>query len=245
VVYGSDDGVWLWNGNADRNLGDPLRYDIETGLASIAPINGIIGYDQIKKVVRYEVTMLGATTNNREYAFDIREGTWSYHTKELSALGKVVLAGNPVDCAGTYRGYLLKNEDSSSGSDDGVVISAIAYTRFHDIGRPDRIKKFRKLILWLTATGNWNLEVEFAKSFSASEGDKTTVNLSSGSLWDSFVWGVDKWGAEDILRVEVVIPPSVRYAAGLQLRFKNSNINQPVEIKQYCIFAQVMHRRVV
>lgn len=244
LMYSNEDGVWLFNGSIDISVGDALRSDLSDTLSAANTDNCLMGYDRVDKLIRYAVTKAAQNQNTLEYVYDTREQTWMPHAKMYSAVGTIVQARIPVDVYGTYDGLIMKNEDAIVDSDDEADIAGFGESPWIDFGAPHRMKKFRALILWVKAAGSYQLSVKFVKAYSTSEGDEVLVSVVSGSLWGTFVWGVDKWGAESVLRVEIPIPIGSRIGSAIKVRFGTNLRNQPFEIKKFILNGQIMRARV-
>lgn len=243
LIYLNEDNYWLFNGYVDIPIGDELRSDITSVYAGLNVPQCVMGYDKITKSFRAGITLVGSVTNNAEYAYDNHYKVWSKHTKAYSALGKVSINLVPVLHAGTYDGYIIRVEDPAVADDLGNDINAFVKTAWHDHEEPNRMKRYKDLILWAKPSGNFNLLINFIKGFDQGAGEQVQVNLASGSLWGTFKWGIDVWGGAKVLRIEIPVPAAVKMAAAMRIVFTSPLKNQAVEIYKYALSAQILRRR--
>lgn len=241
IAYANDDNFFVYTGNSDNPIGGQIRSDIRTW-ADSSVTEAVVGYDRYDNVIRMAVVLLGQTNNSRELAYDLHEKAWVKHKKAYSAIGNYMVNGRPIDCVGDYNGYVYRNEEPSVDDDDGRPIDAFVKTPYDDMEFPGQIKKFRTVVIWVRAQGNYNLNMNFIKGYSPSAGDQVLVPLISGALWGTFVWGVDVWGSESVLRIEVPVPQAEMVANALQLRFGTQGMNQPFAVRKYQHKAQILRK---
>jgi hypothetical protein len=243
LAYQSNDSVWVYNGTNDVELGQDLRSDLR-GLAGATNNAGLVSYDRFDNIIRVATVPGGQTETEIEYAFDVHERAWVPHDKAYTAVGEVIESNQPIDLVGTVQGYVFRQEDGSVDTDDDEL-DFVGYvkTRFEDMGFPSRMKKFRQLIIWVKAAGTFDLSCKFIKGYAVTEGNEVLIPLAGGAVWGTFVWGVDRWGSEEALRIEVPVPKADQVAAALQVKFSTSLKNQPFSIMKYEWLAQIMRRR--
>lgn len=243
LVYENYDSIWVFNGSRDINIGRNIRSELRL-LASVGASLNLIGYDEFDSTIRVAVVAAGQATTGVEHVYDLREGVWSKHKEVYTATGLYIISNQPVDVHGNVDGFVMKHDTSGINDDDGADIDGFVKTPFEDMGRPDRLKKFRTFILWLGAEGTYDLSIRFIKAYGITEGNEVLVPLASGSVWGTFVWGVDTWGAESLLRIEIPVPLADRIAPALQARMGTSKKDQRFRIRGYAWRAQIMRRAI-
>ena len=238
IAYLHSNSVWLFDGARDINLGTPIRKDIRD-LSGTNVQNSIVGYDRFDDIIRVAVVPAGQSQITAELLFDVKENAWTKHTTSYTAVGEYVSGSLPNDVVGTIEGFVFSH-DTTATNDDDIAIDAFVKGPHEDFGRPERLKKFRTLIVWVAASGSYDLSVKFIKDYGLVEGNESLISLASGALWGTFVWGVDVWGSQTVLRVEIPVPIADRMASALQVKFANKNISETFRVYGYALTAQVM-----
>jgi hypothetical protein len=173
-----------------------------------------------------------STYNDSVYIFDYLRA--SQQDQVSGAWSR--MRGN-VNCWSPYDGGLYAGSSAADGyvykwntghSAAGSAIDSYFYTIWIS-GLPehqDNTKTFRFLYLWYETSGDWDLEVTYWVDFSTGITGQQLINLSSGgTAWGSLIWGVDKWGSGNNVRMTRVILSGTKGRA-IQFRFRTSTVDQ-------------------
>jgi len=240
LVYLNTDSIYIYE-NADINIGENVR-SVVRGLIAASAVESIVGFDRFDNTIMVGIVPPGSTGITQELVYDIKERIWANHTEDYTAVGEWVIANQPVNLVGDSAGQLYAH-DGTSANDRGIPVDAWVQTPFETGGHPDRLKKFRTIILWLSPTGNYNLELNFIRNYGTSIGTTVLVPLTTGSsLWGTMVWGVDKWGGQSTIRIEIPIPLQDRVSHALSAKISNNGFNESFIVYGYQFLWQVMGR---
>lgn len=127
------------------------------------------------------------------------------------------------------NGVVFQAEVGSDDNDEAIDFDYISPAI--DLKNPDRRKTHRFMYVDAQSGGNYNVNIE-----GSTDGNTFTLlellNLSSGALWDTGIWGVDTWGFSSRIREKVTIQK-----AGYQyyVRFRNNEANEPVTMYPYSL----------
>lgn len=124
-------------------------------------------------------------------------------------------------------GIVLKGEVGSSDNDAAIdfdYISAMVNLR-----APDIRKTARFIYVTGETTGDYDVSVS-----TSTDGNTFTeaglLNLSSGALWNSGVWGTSTWGFIGMIKEKFTLQKA-NYQ--IQTRFRNNEADQPVSLFQW------------
>jgi len=194
--------------------------------AKLANISAITYKNKAYISVPYGISQ---STNNRIYQFDFsfsnvskkQEFSWAPWTG-LNTSQFTILDGSLYydDSTG---GHVFEMEDGTY-NDNGVAIDSYIWTKeFSGAGSDiNFFKDFTHAYILAETPGNWDMNFVIRVDSDDDEGETLTVDLNpGGSLWGTFVWGVDPWSAgksQDEFTVFL-------FHSGKRVQFKLSNQN--------------------
>lgn len=137
---------------------------------------------------------------------------------------------------------------ASNGYADGSADYEFTYkTKPLNMGDPNTIKQFHKVIVWVAELGNWNLELDYWSNYRVSPTYQSTKSLqissenqSGSAIWDLSFWDVAYWDGF----FGGVVPLVYNLDSGaynsnqgtaLQIQFRNSTASQPVAIHGFSV----------
>lgn len=131
-------------------------------------------------------------------------------------------------------------------SDGGSNYSFTYKTKPLNMGDPNTIKQFHKVIVWVQDIGNWNLTLDYWANYRTTDDYKSTQVLpvsteaNSASLWDIAVWDVSFWDSYTANVIPIVFNlqsgvSNSSQGSALQLQFRNDNANQPITIHGFSV----------
>ena len=143
-------------------------------------------------------------------------------------------SGEDMLIFGDYLGYVYNYPDGTN--DDGRAISSSYITKQYRFPESGTIKDWRLLRVFAAQKGSYNLSVETRSDFIASGTIHSIALDGSGSLWGTAVYGVDSYGGENVIvgRLEV----NDADADFFQIKFSNSSIDQPIEVRGWQVFIE-------
>jgi len=195
--------------------------------AAFNDINGVHWKNKIYITVPYS-----NATNNRIYVYDYQRrtlpkqiGSWLPWTG--LSIGHLFVFDNKLfgTTSGEGVGQILELDKTSLYSDSGSAINSYFETKyFHtDDKHAQNHKDFRGVYIWATLLGNWNANVYSKTDFEPGDGELSQINLlSSGGLWDTAIWDVDIFGANDTEKEFYV---DLGTTNGRRIKFKFTNQN--------------------
>ena len=174
------------------------------------------------------------TTNNRVYQFDYTrrsedkaKGSWVPFEYPVGFSAFTIYSGR-LYAQGVSNGhvYLL---DTDTFSDDGTAIESYQATKefFGHNEHMENWKNFRFLNFIADTLGAYYMDVNYKTDADAGVGTTKQVYLASGgSIWGTFVWGVDAWGGGST-RKNVTLSFGSLAGKRIELKFSNQNtLNQ-------------------
>jgi hypothetical protein len=129
---------------------------------------------------------------------------------------------------GDYSGFVY---EYPSGEDDaGTAIDAYYVTKQFSFPSLNINKDLKLLNVYAKQEGNYNLSVETRKDME-STGTTENINLlGEGSLWGTAVYGVDKYGGQNIIVGRIEVNKEGKF---FQIKFSNNNLDEPFEVMGY------------
>lgn len=116
------------------------------------------------------------------------------HTITCAVTGELT-DGSEVHFFGTSDGYLMR--EGVGASFDGAAISSVLRLPFNNFKLPSNKKRFRKLVLELTAPST--ITVNFKQAFDYADGNypssenQTALTYGSGGAWGDSAWDTFNW----------------------------------------------------
>ncbi|MDI6732321.1 MAG: hypothetical protein QME16_00110 [Planctomycetota bacterium] len=174
-------------------------------------------------------------THNRILSFDTFHLAW---TKFVGINANVIAVaddgtGKDMLVFGDYGGFVYKYP--SGTNDAGTAIETIYTTKQFYFPELSPQKDWKLLKVFANQKGNYNLVAEMRKDFETTGTTESISLAGSGSLWGTAVFGVDAYGGQNLIigRVEVN-----KEGDFYQIKFSNSNLDEPVEVKGWEIYLE-------
>lgn len=181
----------------------------------------------------------GSSSSNRLLVFDSFNTAWVKFTG-ISANAIAVAddgAGQDMIVFGDYSGFVYKYP--SGTNDAGTAISAYYTTKQFRFPEVNPEKDWKLLNIYAAQKGNYNLTVETRKDFETSGTTENINLLGDSSLWGTAIYGTSKYGGQNIIIGRVEVNKEGKF---FQLKFSNSNLDEPIEVKGYQIFIEPSDR---
>jgi hypothetical protein len=178
---------------------------------------------------------IDAVFSQETYQFQVYSGL-SY----IPATGSdeyLIIGDSSGYCYHAYNGY----------SDGGADFNFSYKTKPLNMGDPNSIKYFHKVIVWVQNYGDWNLLLDYWSDFKVSNEYKTTKALpisenlqNSSALWDVAYWDLAYWDnyTSGIMPVVFNLDSGVansNQGTALQLQFRNETMNQPIIVHGFSV----------
>lgn len=145
---------------------------------------------------------------------------------------------------GDISGFVYKAYQQFS--DNGTGIDFQYYTPFLDLDSPNQDKRFHKVIAWVDALGNWDMELDYWSGYQSALTEKstliapvTTQGTNPIALWDVAFWDVAFW--DDYTQNISPVVFNLNNVGGnsegdcIRLRFRNNGVDQPITIYGWSI----------
>lgn len=143
-------------------------------------------------------------------------------------------SGEDMIIFGDYGGFVYYYP--SGTNDAGTAINAYFATKqFSFPSVAGENKDWRKLRVYATSKGNYNLNIEVRNDFTTA-GTTYAMNLASGgAVYGTAVYGTALWAGETLLikRIEPGLEGNF-----FQIKFYNENVDEPFEVKGYQIYME-------
>jgi len=132
---------------------------------------------------------------------------------------------------GDYRGFV--NEYPSGTSDAGSAISAYYITKQYRFPEIAPLKDWKLLRVFATQKGDYSVTTEMRNDFISTGKTESVSLLGESSLYGTAIYGVDRYGGQNLVigRIEPNLEGDF-----FQIKFSNSNIDEPIEIKGWSIY---------
>lgn len=265
-------GIYLWDGAgkpiyASRLIESLFAFDGEIDKTKL--VLGVGSFYRKKNVVTWVVSHKTYGENKFILRMDLRltlpgisEGLAGRMTEGVFAnditaqpiygLNSFVAsnAGDERQICGDDAGRCYYTYEALSDAGEGINFEYT--TKFLDMGTPNTVKRFHKVIVHCEQTGDYPLTLEYWANYRATEGNQSTITQSitttpddTTALWDIAVWDESYW--DDYV-------PQLSYAVynlnnsvggnaegkALKLRFSNSNTDQPITIYGFTVYYTVL-----
>lgn len=178
----------------------------------------------------------GSSTHDTVLVFDTFNLSWTkFDGMNINAM---TVAENSASSEaiyfGDYTGFVY--EYPSGTNDAGTAIDMFYITKQYAFPQNETFTKtFRDINIISEQSGNYNLDVELRTDFQ-STGTLQTVDLSATSaIYGTAVWGIDKYGSENIIIGKLEFNKTAKF---FQLKFSNSNLDEPVEVKGWVPYVE-------
>ena len=204
-------------------------------------INGLNKTKLSKSVARYypkyhqlwiAVPYGSSTTNDLIMVYDTLLQAWTiYKGINASALELVNNSNSLYLYSGdASTGYVYKQDTGNTDylSNTATAIDAYYITKDYSGMAKEQEVIFDSIYLTFIQTGDYNLTVGINIDYTSTTSSQL-VNLNPGtSLWDSFIWDVDKWAGSETIKTNKL---SLNEAGNfINLKFSNNNDAQPFTI---------------
>lgn len=231
--------------------GDIYVYDGATGLRIISvKIEGSIDaanfsrFQYVSSAIfdsDYYLTysLAGSGTHNSILVYDTFNQSWS----KFNGINANAMAiaddgvGEEMLIFGDYGGFVYNYPEGTN--DAGTAINAYYLTKQYRFPESTPFKDWKLLKVFANQEGNYNLNIELRTDFQTA-GVTETMNLAgSGSLWDTAIFDTDTWGGQQVVigRIEPNLEGNF-----FQIRFSNSTLDQPFEVRGFQIFIEGQDR---
>ena len=207
-----------------EDIGDPVLDTILDDLNDARRELIVGGYDPQNGLILWSVTNSGSTAHDRVMAYDPALKTWYPDwTLSVNAMGNRVVSGNPRLILGGYAGLFRNFPSGTTGSTDDAtaVIDADIITPRHHCLTPHLMKLFAGVKVTFDPQGT-------------SESVTVQYRLNDASSWNSFTsspYSVRSTAGD----VDVKFFNLMKAGTHLQLRFRDANSGQVMQIQKYSI----------
>lgn len=237
------------------HLGDYARYDgginVEIISSKIEGSLGNLNLDRIDDVRATAFddgtgdqdyyaceTQTGAGTHNRVLLYDTFHKSWTKFTGlACNAIWSYELGTlEPAIAFGDYVGFV--NRYPNGTSDAGSAIDAYWQSGWWRVPELPLRKVFRKAIVYVEQSGDYNLTFNRRFDFEAS-GTDTSINLAgTGALYDTAIYDADAYADLTTTAVHVEFAGATQGDYFMQWRVENANANQPFVVKLVRVFVE-------
>lgn len=218
AYFPAEDGVYTFDGSLVRKISDKIQptYD------SIADLTTIVGICfNGKYYMAYTPT--GGSSNSRVLVYDIAgRSWWDYSGMDISCWMLWDKGNDTFELYGgdNSDGFLYKMFDGTT--DAGAAINFYWTSRWHDLGAPERKKRFRKVYTQLEKTTE-DVDVVFGFGYDFNNAyENTTINTQGSSTTigptGTFLLGSDVLGSGGEQTTKIPISGQHRW-----VRYKVSN----------------------
>lgn len=194
--------------------------------------------DRVRGLVAWSNTLGSDSNTSRIHALDYANGPrqqpdglriegWFPYTIDMRAAGTVLESGEDRILFSDHVGLVHKLNDGTNF--DNADIDAFRTTAWMDGGAKHLDKLWRHLILFATATGDIELDVEWGVNYQDDLSNIATVNLAAAAdlLGTTFILGTSTLGTTGLIHVK--IPIDVR-ANAIRFRFRTDKKAEPFTI---------------
>jgi len=239
IYFFGKNGFYEFDGVAARLISK----NVETSVKDVNPT-----YQDNACAVAYEnmymcsYTKNGDTTNQDMLIYDTIARAWvSDDGKSACSNQMIVLNGGDDDgeLLSAYSGatgYIYQLD--SGESDDGDGINYYHDTKWFDMGQPEAKKKLKKIWVYASASGDYNLTLTYFFDLQDTGTDILIPLGGDGAQWDSAIWDTDVWGGQSIVGDRQQAQGSGRF---IKYRFAQSAATAPVTV--YGISALIRPKR--
>lgn len=233
MFISSDGDIYLYDGSITLKLiSSKIEGTIDNANFSRFQYASTTEYD---KDFYISIASIGSSTNNIILYFDSYNLAWS----KFSGINANAIAtvdnglGERMIVFGDYSGYVYKYP--SGTNDAGTAISSYYTTKQYRFPDITPLKDFRLLRLLANQKGDYNITAEIRKDFETT-GTAELINLlGTSSTWGTAIYGADVYGGQNLIigRIEIYGKDAANF---LQVKFSNSNLDEPIEVKGWQIF---------
>lgn len=183
-------------------------------------------------------TQAGAATHNRVLLYDTFHRSWTkFVGLNCNAIWPYELGTlEPAIAFGDYVGFVNRYPDGNS--DAGSAIDAYWQSGWWRVPELPLRKIFRKAILYVEQSGNYNLTFNRRFDFETS-GVDTSVNLAgTGALYDTATYDNSSYADLTTTAAHVEFAGATQGDYFMQWRVENANADQPFTVKLVRIFVE-------
>ena len=229
--------VYLYDGAIKVNLiSTKVQGTIDT--SNFSRWDNVVA-EQFKDDYYVSYSNTGSLTHNRLLLFDSFNTAW---TKFIGLnVNAIAVAddgsGQNMLIFGDYSGFVYKYP--SGTNDAGTAINSYFITKQFRFAELKPNKDFKVLNVFAAQKGNYNLTVETRKDFEASGTTENINLLGDSALWGTAIYGADRYGGQNIIVGRIEINKEGHF---FQIKFSNSILDEPFEVKGYQIFVEQSDR---
>jgi len=225
-----NEGVYIFDGAIVRIISEKIASKIrDIG----QPENAVACYYRNQYWLAY--TSSGGTYNDRILMHDTLWRSWWYYEGINARCLFVAKGGNDEETlyiGDPVNGFVY--EGDTGNNDATAAISFYYKTKAHDMGIPERKKRFRKAYIEIdTTTANSSLLFGYAKDLADSFTSTSISTQGSGDLWDTAVWDVDTWDDTSLIVNKSSVSGQSYF---VQFKFSNNNADEPQKVYGYTIY---------
>ena len=191
--------------------------------------------DRNRNLVGWGATLGTDTTNSIVYSLDYINGAqqqpdgyrvegWMPFTFNLRAAGNSIISGKEEVLFSDHAGVLFQLNTGTNF--DNADIDGFRTTAWMDGGAKHLSKIWRYLVLFIQATGDIDLEIDWGINYQDDFTDNATVNLASAAslLGTTFILGTSTLGTTGLIHVKVPIDIT---ASAIRFRFRTDKKAEP------------------
>lgn len=209
LIFLSQAGVYLFNGNSLRPLSTKIKNDL---IAILRETDGSFSSAYYDKTYYLFYKPFGGDRISEGYSFDLTELEYGESNIPISRISGLELAGsvvfNDVGRKQTWLGYLDDSNVIVECDIDGkntfyerngttpteVNISPLVATQWFDFGDRSRVKELVYIIIGTyTPIQEGSIKIFIDLRSQYSEEEITFTGVVDGTLWDNGKWDVNKW----------------------------------------------------
>ena len=182
----------------------------------------------------------GSSTHDRLLVFDTFNLAWTKF-KGINANALAVAddgTGKDMLIFGDYTGFVYNYPEGTS--DNGTAIDAYYVTKQYSLPESKPLKDWKLLKVFADQKGTYNLTVETRTDFETT-GKENSVSLagSASALYGTAVYGTARYGGQDLVIGRIEPNEEGNF---FQIKYSNSTVDQPFEIKGFQIFVDSQDR---
>ncbi len=181
------------------------------------------------------ISTTGSSTHSKVLSFDTFHLAWTKFNGINANAFTVADDGNGKDMLvfGDYAGFAYKYP--SGMNDAGTAISAFYITKQYYFSELKPQKDWKLLKVFANQKGNYNLTLELRKDFGSTGTTENISLLGVSSIYGTAVYGVDFYGGQNLILGRIEVNKEGDF---YQIKFSNSNLDEPVEIKGWEIYLE-------
>lgn len=157
---------------------------------------------------------------------------WFPFTIPVKAAGNVLQSGVDTVLFSDYNGLVHKL--GTGENFDNADIDGFRTTAWITAGSPHLAKKWRWIIVYTKAVGDWELNVAWAINYQDTFSNNVNINLTGGSslLGTTFILGTSRLGTVGLIHTKKPIDIT---GNTIKFRFRNENKDEPFTVLGYSV----------